>query len=55
MSAVGAVGAGRGDRAFLHASAGNTGAIRLYESMGFRLRLCTDLLTVTVPVPQGSA
>lgn len=50
VSAVGAVIAERGDRAFLHASAGNVGAIRLYRSMGFRLRMRTELLTVTVPV-----
>ncbi len=49
VSAVGAAIAERGDRVFLHASAGNTGAIRLYQSMGFRLRMRTDLLTVTVP------
>lgn len=49
VSAVGAVVAERGDRVFLHASAANLGAIRLYESIGFRLRLRTDLLTVTVP------
>ena len=49
---VRAVAAGieeRGDRAFMHASAKNTNAIRLYESVGFRLRLVTDFLGVTVP------
>ncbi len=38
-----------GDRVFLHAAAGNTTAIRLYESLGFRLRRVTDFLSVTVP------
>ncbi len=28
----------RGERPFLHAAADNTGAIALYESMGFTLR-----------------
>lgn len=49
VSAVAAVISGRGDRVFLHASAANTNAIRLYESLGFRLRMRTELLTVTVP------
>jgi GNAT superfamily N-acetyltransferase len=49
VSAVGAVIAGRGDRVFLNASATNTTAIRLHESIGFRLRMRTDLVTVTVP------
>ncbi len=39
----------RGDRAFMHASAGNVNAIRLYESVGFRLRRVTDFLSVTAP------
>ena len=39
----------RGDRAFMHAAAANTNAVRLYESIGFRLRKVTDFLTVTVP------
>lgn len=30
--------AARGDRPFLHSYAGNAGAIRLYESLGFRVR-----------------
>ena len=49
---VRAVAAGidhRGDQVFLHASAANTTAIRLYESIGFRLRRTTELLGVTVP------
>ena len=39
----------RGDHAFMHAAAGNTNAIRLYESIGFQLRRVTDFLSVTVP------
>nr|WP_231988063.1 GNAT family N-acetyltransferase [Nakamurella panacisegetis] len=39
----------RGDRPFMHAAASNTNAIRLYESIGFRLRRVTDFLSVTVP------
>ena len=49
VRAVAAGIAERGDRAFMHASAKNSGAIRLYESIGFRLRLVTDFLGVTVP------
>ena len=49
VSAVAAGIADRGDRAFLHASAQNTNAIRLYQSIGFRLRKVTDFLSVTVP------
>ncbi|MGW2212735.1 GNAT family N-acetyltransferase [Streptomyces sp. NPDC001781] len=40
----------RGERPFLHTGAGNTGAIRLYESLGFRHRLDTRFLGVRVPV-----
>lgn len=39
----------RGEQALLHAAASNTGAIRLYESMGFRLR--TRLLFAAIRVP----
>ncbi|MBA2950914.1 GNAT family N-acetyltransferase [Streptomyces himalayensis] len=49
---VRAVAAGireRGDTPFLHASAANTGAIRLYESIGFTLRRYTDFLLVRAP------
>ncbi|WP_354529567.1 GNAT family N-acetyltransferase [Nakamurella sp. UYEF19] len=38
-----------GEKVFLHTAAGNTTAIRLYESIGFRLRRVTDFLSVTVP------
>jgi ribosomal protein S18 acetylase RimI-like enzyme len=49
---VRAVAAGireRGDTPFLHASAANTGAIWLYESIGFTLRRYTDFLLVRAP------
>ncbi|WP_411083016.1 GNAT family N-acetyltransferase [Streptomyces sp. cmx-18-6] len=39
----------RGETPFLHASAANTGAIRLYESLGFRLRRRTEFLSALVP------
>jgi GNAT superfamily N-acetyltransferase len=39
----------RGERAFLHAAADNTGAIRLYESLGFRLRAKPTIVTLRVP------
>jgi ribosomal protein S18 acetylase RimI-like enzyme len=39
----------RGEQALLHAAAANTGAIRLYESMGFRLRAKPVFAAVRVP------
>jgi ribosomal protein S18 acetylase RimI-like enzyme len=39
----------RGDTPFLHAAAVNTGAIRLYESIGFSLRRTTDFHFLRVP------
>ncbi|MYZ37543.1 MULTISPECIES: GNAT family N-acetyltransferase [unclassified Streptomyces] len=43
----------RGETPFLHAAASNTGAIRLYESLGFRLRKETTFRAVRVPdVPE---
>lgn len=39
----------RGETPFLHASAANTNAIRLYESIGFRLRRRTSFRVVRVP------
>ncbi|HEY7071776.1 MAG TPA: GNAT family N-acetyltransferase [Acidimicrobiales bacterium] len=36
----------RGDEAFLHAHAGNTNAIRLYEALGFTLRTTCDFAAV---------
>src|SRR5690606_24807739 len=40
----------RGDRALLHAAAGNTGAIRLYEGLGFRVRRPMAFGSVRTPV-----
>ncbi|MDX8141935.1 GNAT family N-acetyltransferase [Lentzea sp. BCCO 10_0061] len=37
----------RGETPFLHVLASNAGAIRLYEKLGFRLRLSTELLILT--------
>lgn len=39
----------RGETPFLHAAAGNTNAIRLYEALGFRLRRTTKFLGARVP------
>jgi len=39
----------RGETPFLHALASNTGAVRLYESMGFRLRRTITFAAVRVP------
>jgi ribosomal protein S18 acetylase RimI-like enzyme len=49
---VRAVAAGikeRGETPFLHTAAANTGAIGLYESLGFRLRRTTRFTGVRVP------
>ncbi|MEU5952732.1 GNAT family N-acetyltransferase [Streptomyces sp. NPDC047525] len=43
----------RGETPFLHTSARNTEAIRLYESLGFRLRSRTRFLSARVPVGGG--
>ncbi|MFD8827274.1 GNAT family N-acetyltransferase [Streptomyces sp. NPDC059605] len=45
----------RGDTPFLHAAASNTGAVRLYESMGFVLRRRTSFLGAFVPERAGAA
>jgi ribosomal protein S18 acetylase RimI-like enzyme len=46
----------RGDTAFLHAVATNTGAIRLYEAMGFQLRQPTLFRALQTPAgPQTPA
>ncbi|WP_394619364.1 GNAT family N-acetyltransferase [Lentzea sp. JNUCC 0626] len=37
----------RGETTFLHVLASNTGAIRLYEKLGFRQRLSTEFLILT--------
>lgn len=42
----------RGEQALLHAAASNTGAVRLYESMGFRLRAEPLFTVVRVPAAQ---
>ncbi|WP_248958275.1 GNAT family N-acetyltransferase [Sphaerisporangium perillae] len=39
----------RGETPFLHAAATNTGAVRLYESLGFRLRRTVTFLSARVP------
>lgn len=39
----------RGETPFLHTSARNTGAVRLYEALGFRLRRGTRFLAARVP------
>lgn len=39
----------RGDRAMMHAAASNTGAIRIYERLGFDLRRRTEFVAVQVP------
>ncbi|WP_318215483.1 GNAT family N-acetyltransferase [Streptomyces sp. SCL15-6] len=54
---VRAVAAGireRGDTPFLHAAAGNTRAIGLYESLGFTLRRHTDFRDVRTPGPAAA-
>ncbi|MFD9697723.1 GNAT family N-acetyltransferase [Lentzea sp. NPDC059081] len=40
----------RGETPFLHVLESNTGAVRLYEKLGFRLRRRSELLVVTPPV-----
>ncbi|MET9082805.1 GNAT family N-acetyltransferase [Streptomyces sp. NPDC004237] len=45
----------RGETPFLHTGAGNTNAIRLYESLGFRIRRRTAFIAVRVPEARGQA
>lgn len=45
----------RGEVPFLHASASNTGAIRLYEQLGFRLRRTTRFLALRPPTEAPGA
>jgi predicted GNAT family acetyltransferase len=53
VHAIAAVIRDRGETPFLHASADNTGAISLYESLGFRLRRTLDFCALTLPEPAG--
>ncbi|MFK0254838.1 GNAT family N-acetyltransferase [Streptomyces sp. NPDC090445] len=55
IRAVAAEVTARGERPFLHAAGDNTGAIALYESMGFTLRRRTSFIGLRAPVaaPQG--
>ncbi|MFJ4963191.1 GNAT family N-acetyltransferase [Streptomyces sp. NPDC088729] len=45
----------RGETPFLHAAASNTGAVRLYESLGFRLRRRTEFLSALAPATAAPA
>ncbi|MGW6985147.1 GNAT family N-acetyltransferase [Streptomyces sp. NPDC054932] len=49
IRAVAAAARERGDCPFLHAAAANTGAVRLYESMGFALRRSPLFLGLRTP------
>lgn len=49
IRAVAAAARERGDSPFLHAAASNTGAVRLYESMGFTLRRSPLFLGLRTP------
>ncbi|MFF5897775.1 GNAT family N-acetyltransferase [Streptomyces argenteolus] len=44
----------RGETPFLHAAASNTGAVRLYENLGFALRRRTSFLGAVVPARTGA-
>jgi ribosomal protein S18 acetylase RimI-like enzyme len=55
---VRAVAAGiraRGETPFLHASAANTSAIRLYESLGFELRRSVEFVALRTPTADATA
>lgn len=45
----------RGETPFLHTGAGNANAIRLYESLGLRIRRRTVFIAVRVPEARGQA
>jgi predicted GNAT family acetyltransferase len=49
VHAVAAVIRDRGDTPFLHAADGNTGAIRLYEALGFRTSRRAPFLVLRAP------
>lgn len=51
MNALAADIRARGETPFLHASANNTNAIRLYQSLGFTLRRHTTFMVVRAPAP----
>jgi len=55
---IGALAAGierRSERVFLHVLSNNTGAIRLYEDLGFRVRQTATLTVVAPPRPAVAA
>lgn len=49
VRAVAALVAGRGETPFLHAAADNTGAIRLYEALGFRTARSAPFIVMRAP------
>lgn len=53
VRAVGAVIRRRGDVPFLHASAANVGALRLYEQLGFTLRRTVEFAAFRAPGAPG--
>lgn len=52
VRAVGAVIRERGDVPFLHATATNTAAVRVYEGLGFTLRRTVEFAAFRVPAAQ---
>ncbi|HXW44973.1 MAG TPA: GNAT family N-acetyltransferase [Streptosporangiaceae bacterium] len=55
VQAVAAGISGRGETAFLHAAARNTGAIRLYQALGFRVRRSARFVAVRAPASRAAA